>query len=424
MTTTFNRRHFLEQAGVAGLSVMGLNGAEARAIKPKRIAAIITHYTHNSHADVIVSRLLQGYNLDFKALRPNMELVGLYCDQFPANDMSRKLAQEHQFPIFGSIGEALRLGGKDLAVDGVILIGEHGNYPVTEMGQIMYPRRQLFEETAKVFRQSGCSVPVFSDKHLAWNWPDAKWMVDTARELKIPFMAGSSIPRTWRYPALEMRPGADAKEAICLSFGHLEAYGYHGLEAMQSIVEHRKGGETGVKAVQYVEGDAVFDKELFDRRLFDTVVDARRAKGKRSAEEFRKAFKPAAFVIEYRDGFRATLLHDMGSANTEWVTGWSETADGEGDTSYFATAHYTQEARPFGHFALLVQDIERMMFSGKPTRPVERTLLVTGILATAFQSKQQAGTRIETPYLEFSYRPGPSWRQPPLPPPDRPMNGQ
>ena len=33
---------------------------------------------------------------------------------------------------------------------------------------------------------------------------------------------------------------------------------YHALEAMQCMVERRKGGETGVKSVQLIEGDAVW----------------------------------------------------------------------------------------------------------------------------------------------------------------------
>ncbi len=412
------RREFLGQVGAATVVPSTLTSAS----KPKRVAAIVTHYTHNSHADVIVSRILQGYNLDFKDPFPKLKLVSLYTDQVPAADMSRKLSNEHGFPIVPSIAEALTLGGKELAVDGVLLIGEHGDYPLSDTGQIMYPRRRFFEETCGVFRRVGKSVPVFTDKHLSWNWDDAKWMHDTAVNLKVPLMAGSSVPGTYRHPPLDMKLGARAREAVCLSYGPIEGYAYHGLEAMQAVVERRRGGEVGVRAVQFVEGDEVW-KDMaagrFDSGVFDAAAASRQAKG-RFAGSLREALKPAAFFIEYIDGFKAVVLHDTGAANSEWVTAWSE----EGRDQHQGTVHYTQEARPFAHFSLLLQGIERMIHTGKPSWPSERTLLVTGVLAAAFQSRKQGGVRIETPHLAIRYKPSHGWKRPPAPPPDRPINGQ
>jgi hypothetical protein len=416
------RRQFLGQMGTfAAANVLPTNAAGSSP-KPKRVAAIVTHYTHNSHADVIVSRILQGYNLDFRSPRPNLQLVSLFTDQKPKNDMGRKLAAEHGFALCPTISKALTLGGQELAVDGVLLIGEHGDYPLSDTGQIMYPRRRFFEETAAVFECVGKSVPVFSDKQLAWNWADAKWMVDTARRLKIPFMAGSSVPGTWRHPPLEMKLGARMKEAVGLSYGPLEGYAYHGLEAMQAIAERRRGGETGVKAVQFLLGKDIWEAATqgrFDRMVYEAAAKRREAKG-RFEGNLKDALQPAGFFLEYLDGFKAVLIHDMGAANNEWVTAWSE----EGHPSPFATVHYTQEARPFGHFTFLLQGIERMIFSGKPSWPVERTLLVTGILAAAFQSRQRGGARIETPHLALRYQSIPSWKKPPAPPPERPIDGQ
>lgn len=415
------RRLFLGKlaaTGAASAFAPQLFSAPARA---KRVAAIVTEYRHNSHADVIVSRLLQGYNLDFKPPFPRLQLASLYTDQVPESDLSRKLASEHGFTIFPTIAEALTLGGKSLAVDAVLLIGEHGKYPLSDTGQIMYPRRRFFEETAAVFRRSGKSVPVFSDKHLSWNWDDAKWMYDTSRELKIPFMAGSSVPGTWRHPSVEMKAGARATEAVGLSYGPIEGYAYHGLEALQCLAERRRGGETGVRNVQFVEGAEVWkaaESGRFDMKVFDAAANAREAKG-RFKGAFRDAIKPAAFFIEYRDGFRAVLVHDTGSANSEWVVAWRE----EGRKDFPATSFWTQEARPFGHFSFLTQGIEKMFLTGKPSWPVERTLLTTGILAAIFQSRQQGGARLETPHLAINYQPGPAWQEPP-PVPGRPIMAQ
>ncbi len=392
---------------------------------PKRVAAIVTVYHHNSHADVIVSRILQSHSLDGKgswppgAGWPKLKVVSLYVDQQHEKDIGSRLAAEHGVPIVKSIEEALTLGGKSLAVDGVLLIGEHGKYPLSETGQIMYPRRRFFEETAAVFRKVGRSVPVFSDKHLASNWADAKWMYDTARELNAPLMAGSSLPGLWRRPALEMKLGARATEAVALSYGPLEGYGYHGLEALQCLVERRQGGETGVAAVQFMEGPQVWEemkKGRFSRDVLQAALDAGENKTwlKKPVEEQVK--NPAAVFIEYRDGFKATMVHGL----REWVVAWRE----EGRKDIPATAFWTQEARPFGHFAFLLQGVERMIYTGKPTWPVERTLLTTGILAAAFQSRHQGGRRLETPHLNVRYEPTFTWKDPAPPMPGRPIPGQ
>ena len=195
------------RAFAGGLALAaGADWSFAATAAPKRVAAVVTEYIHNSHADVIVSRMLQSHSMDGKGswppgeAWPKLKLVSVFVDQQHPKDMSARLAAEHGFLLASSIEQAITMGGNSLAVDGVLLVGEHGKYPLSDTGQIMYPRRRFFEETAAVFRKVGRSVPVFSDKHLSWNWTDAKWMYDTARELKIPFMAGSSIPGGWRHP--------------------------------------------------------------------------------------------------------------------------------------------------------------------------------------------------------------------------------
>src|SRR5437660_168512 len=161
----------------------------------KKVAAVVTEYRKWSHADVIVGKLLEGYNYDGKD-GPNMEVVSMYVDQFPPNEWSRGLAKKHGFTLHDSTAGAVTRGGKALAVDGVLCIGEHGKYPTNARGQILYPRRRFFEAVADVFAKSKRSVPVFNDKHLAATWADARWVYDRARELYVPLLAGSSVPLT------------------------------------------------------------------------------------------------------------------------------------------------------------------------------------------------------------------------------------
>ena len=240
------------------------------AVPPKRIAAVVTEYRHNSHADVIVSRLLLTHTLDEKGERPNLKLVSLYTDQVPESDTSRKWAKKFGVPIYKTVEETLTLGTGKLAVDGVLLVAEHGKYPKNASGNTIYPKRRLFDAVQKVFRKTGQTVPVFVDKHLADNWADAKWLHDTARELQVPLMAGSSLPVLWRYPPVDVKRGAKLKEIVAVSYHTLDAYGYHALEMVQCLVERRVGGETGVKRVQCLSGDAVWramDTGMFDRKL-------------------------------------------------------------------------------------------------------------------------------------------------------------
>src|SRR5689334_6176642 len=184
----------------ASLAALTQGADSNMAVATKNVAAIVTVYTHNSHADVIVSRLLQTDTLDGKGKDSPLKLVSLYTDQIPKDDISRLLAASHRFRVSETIEDALTLGTGKLAVDGVLLIAEHGDYPKSPTGNTQYPKRRFWDETLKVFRASGRIVPVFIDKHLADNWTDAKFIYDTARELKVPLMAGSSLPGTWRRP--------------------------------------------------------------------------------------------------------------------------------------------------------------------------------------------------------------------------------
>ncbi len=412
------RRQFLIESSL-GCTALAIPSAVAADAKPKKIAAAVTVYTLNSHADVIVSRLFQGHGLDGKSARPNLDLISLYVDQTSEKDLSRTFAQRYGFRLSTTVADALTLGTGKLAVDGVLLIGEHGKYPENEKGQALYPRRRFFEETVKIFQQSGSVVPVFTDKHLAASWDDAKWMYDTAAKLKIPLMAGSSLPVLWRRPPLEIERGTKLTEIVAVSYHTLDGYGFHAMEMVQCLAERRGKGETGLAAVQCLEGPPVWkagEQGRFDRRLLEAAITRLERKGYKDRIE--DAVKtPVGFFLEYKDGLRATIL-TLNNAVGEWAVAWR--ADGKPEPQ--ATLFWTQEARPMGHFRFLVEGIEKMFHTGKPTWPVERTLLTTGALDALLTSKQRGGTRIETPQLAIAYQPTFEWKEPPPSPPGRPFD--
>ena len=112
------------------------------AARPRlKIAAVVTEYRRYSHAQHICDRFLIGYGWENRHHKPECDLVALYVDQHDeATHLSEKRAAE--FPTmtkYATIREALCLGGDTLAVDGVLLIGEHGSYPKNEAGMTLYP---------------------------------------------------------------------------------------------------------------------------------------------------------------------------------------------------------------------------------------------------------------------------------------------
>lgn len=362
----------------------------------KKIAAVITEYRVPAHADVIVGKFIKGFPTDDGLIEPQVDIVSMYLDQIPDNDIGLQVSKEYDIPIYQSISAALCLGGSELAVDGVLSIGEHGSYAYNEKDQHMYPRRFFFEQICGVFSTSGRSVPVFSDKHLSYNWRDSKWMYDRAQQLGVPFMAGSSIPLGWRDPWLEHELDAPIEDALVLSFGGIESYGYHGLEALQCMIERRSGGEAGLAAVQCLEGEAVWRAGadgLWSREL----AEAAAAAGKTASGSMEESCdNPAAFLLEFRDGFKATLLQLNGYAKE-----WSYAARGDGQI--LATGLRTH-GPPYPHFSYLGLNIEAMFLSGEPQYPVERTLLVSGALDALMDSRHRGHIRLETPHLDVAYR--------------------
>ncbi|HJN09473.1 MAG: hypothetical protein QGH33_09625 [Pirellulaceae bacterium] len=386
--------------------------------RPK-IAAVVTEYRKYSHAQHIVDRFLYGYGWNGRHHRPPMDLVSLYTDQVPEGDASRARAKEiPSLRIYPTVAEALTRGGEKLAVDGVLLIGEHGTYPKNEKGQHLYPRYELFQKIVDVFRDSGKSVPVFNDKHLSWNWDWAKEMVQTARDMGFALMAGSSLPVARRIPPVEMPAGAEVEEAMSVALGGPDSYDFHALETLQTMVERRRGGETGVVAMQALKGDAVWaamdsgswEAGGWDPRLFEaclcrsqTLTSARPGFSHvlPSKEEVRRLRRnPVAYRFEYADGLKATILIGDGL-----VRDFNFAARLKSHREPLSTLMFLPYYDLQNFFSPLVNHIETLFSTGKSPYPIERTLLTTGLTAAGVESLFQGQKRIATPHLRISYQP-------------------
>jgi hypothetical protein len=365
--------------------------------EPKPVAAVVTEYRENSQADLILGRILDNY---LGEDRPDLKLVSLFTDQVPQNDWSRALAKKHEVLICDTIEGAVTRGTSKVSVEGVLIIGENGSYELNEKGQLLYPRRRFFEQTTLAFQKFGPAVPVFNAKHLACNWNDAKWMVDRASELTFPLMAGSVLPLTWRRPALVLPQNCRIAEALAIGYGDIESSGFLALEMLQCMVERRRGGESGVREVRYLEGRDVWKVADPPDRLLNAALNCA-PRVKAGSPEDNCGSNAAAFVIEYCDGLEATVLMLNGHAEhfgfAARLRGLYRGTGISGTTA--ACQFYLQPQRPFAHFDHLVRAIDGMIRSNHTPYPVERTLLTTGILEAVMTSRNERHRPIRTPHL-------------------------
>jgi len=423
--TAQNRRSFLKTSFaisggmLAGPTVLSADPAGSTAGKRSKIpvAGVITEYRRNSHADVILGKILEGYNQD-GGVGPDLHLVSLYVDQFPKGDMSRQLAKKFDVRLCDTIDEAITFGEQKVAVSGVFSIGEHGTYPlVPETQQRKYPRKRFFDGIVKAMQRGGRVVPVFSDKHLSYRTDEALAMYRTARKLKIPFMAGSSLPVAWRTPPIDVPLGTHMKTALAVGYGGFESYGFHALETLQCMVERRRGGEVGVKSVRAVQGPAVLearDQGYWSDQLLLAALGRQSKKRPANWQEQLQSKSCAFYLIDYADGFRACVAMLNGLVSTFLFA-----CDVAGQPDPLSTEFTLQDGPPYRHFEWLVRAIDPMMQTGKPSYPVERTLLTTGILDAIMHSLAGGGQRIATPQLKISYRPVNWPAAPGSPPPTR-----
>jgi hypothetical protein len=411
-----SRRTFINAAGAGLLAAGPAAAAPHPPARRRRLAMVMTEYRYLSHGQHMGDRFLVGYPDGGSWHRPGLDVVALYVDQKPPGDLSGKRAAEFGFKVYPSIAQALRCGGDRLVVDAVLIIGEHGNYPNNALGQKLYPRYEFFKQVVDVFRADGRVVPVYNDKHLSWKWAWAKEMVDTAHRLGFPFMAGSSLPVTWRMPAVDLPYGAEVEEIVGVGMGAVDSYDFHALEMIQCMAERRRGGETGVAAVQALRGPAVWKAMAagswkaggWDPRLFEACLC--RSQTLAQPPTFNDRFptaaqmrawvtEPVAYRYEYWDGLKATMLLLNGL-----VGDFTFAARLRDRAEPLSTLFYLPPNPNVTYSAVLMGKVEEVFLTGKAPYPVERTLLTTGLVAAAMRSLAGGQKRLETPELAVRYR--------------------
>lgn len=367
-----------------------------------------------SHGQHFLDRFLEGYGWEGSHHHPPFEVAGLYVDQFPEGDLTRERVRRFGVPLYPTIEEALTCGGSKLAVDGVVNVVEHGNYPNNEMGQKKYPRYAFFKKVVQVFESSGRSVPVFNDKHLSIDWKECLEMVQDSRRLQFPFLAGSSLPVTWRIPSLELPLNIPLTESVCVAYGGVDSYDFHGLETAQCMSERRLGGEAGVKSVHALKGAAMWktvqDRELTQKLLFAALtrsLTCRTPSGFTTMPpqiSWLQELCPEAigYFIEHSDGFRTSMFLLNGLVEDFNYAGFSPARK-----SILSCQMYLpmppRRTTLADFFNPLVHNIEEMLLTGKAPYPIERTLLTSGMTLKNVESLHRGQVHLPTPDLNVVY---------------------
>jgi hypothetical protein len=405
----FTRRGFLSTAGAVALGAGLPAFADSPRVTPpprpkpptKKLAVVTTAYLYLSHAYHICGRFFNGYLRDGKYHYPDFGIAGMYVEQKKANDLSRELAKKHGVAVFDDPAGALTLGGDALAVDGVLLIAEHGDYPYNARLQKLYPRFEIFQKIVGVFEKSEKSVPVFCDKHLSYDRKKAKEMVATSARLKFPLMAGSSLPVTWRRPELELPLGCRIERGLVVTRGEIEIFGFHGLEALQCMMERRANAERGVRVIRCLEGGAVWtllDDEPKWVELLEAALSRSPSRNNGDVRENCRHFDPPpgrptflkgpiAFLIEYMNGTPALVLILNGHVDD---TTFAARVNGKIESTLF----YLPPPPGAAFLEALTVRIEEFLATDQPPYPVERTLLTSGMLDAALESRAQGGKEL------------------------------
>jgi hypothetical protein len=418
MTNTFTRRDMLATTGMAGLAALtgiapgalaqtaGQGPAAANAQGRPRIACLVSYWgATRSHADWIVTKLIDGYWWQGAHVPSRVDVVSVYMHQRATSTLGEKVCKAKNIPVFDSVAGALTLGGKVLDVDGVVIVGEHGDYPINLKGQWLLPRWWIYQQVVKVFEEGRRAVPVFNDKHLSYDWDEAKWMFDKSRELGFALTGGSSIPVYFRTPEIELSNDTPIGASVMLGGAVDEGAFFHCVDVLQAFVERRKGGETGVASVQYIRGPETWAwtaRTPWAGRL----LEAARVRLDLKPGHFQDTTAPNVCEITYRDGTKAAIYNARGAG---WT--WAGEIAGQREPTIVSmlgwpgafSQYHASNAQP--HW------ITEMMVTGTEPFDARRLLVSTGIVTHAMESHWEngkylaVGRRIDTPFLDMTYRP-------------------
>ena len=220
-------------------------------------------------------------------------------------------------------------------------------------------------------------------------------------------------------------PETEIVEAAAIHGGQFENYGIHAMEALQSIVEFRKGGETGISQIEVLYDDEFWDGARSGKWPFELAAAAMQLETGEPFTLDTKIQDPPRYVgwakaeshgwvITYKDGTRGYVLK-IGANSLRW----SFACRLKGETQVQATQFHPGPWKLRNLFKAFARAIQHFFIHGQSPHPVERCLLANGATLAAVDAYEQGGGPLATPHLEFGYTPldfrefremGESWR--------------
>jgi hypothetical protein len=376
----------------------------------RKIAFLLEEFSKPSPAQQLVDRFLAGYVTDGEFRRPPFEDASAYV--ILSNNPPELEQRTKDFKLMVAPRAEAAVEGADAVV---IVSRKPGALANERLVQIALERAP----------EGGAC---FVHGALANSLERARKFAGLARSRQIALLAGTPLCVTWRLPEVELSPAAPLSEALIVvqaspSPGQtsppvppssLRGAELHALEGLLPVIERRRGGESGVRSVRFLEGKELWkagDKGNWSWPLLasalsrshspqgDPVLDGRTQDLAGLGLVPKLARNPRGWLIEHRDGLRSAILVLDG------VVADFNFAVRAQDRSIVCAQLYRAPAPAEQHFSRLAAVMEDFFRTGEAPWPIERNTLIAGLLEGFSQPSSRTGKVVPTPGLEVVYQP-------------------
>jgi hypothetical protein len=361
----------------------------------RRIAFLLEEFSTPSPAQQLLDRFLVGYPRDGQWHKFDDVTISAYLAVTSESDFGSRV-EEHDLVIASTVERAIE------NADAVVIVPRRPGALANED----------FVKLALELAPEGGAC--FVHGTLANSDISARAFAAQAAKRTINLLAGTAMGVTWRLPPIEVPADTPLTEALIVvqvstlfttssqpaSAATLAGAELNALEGLLPRIEKRRGGESGVRAVRWMEGRELWragDKGQWSWPLLaaalsrshtpqgDPVTDGRTQDLVGLGLVPKLARNPRGWLIEHRDGMRsAILVLDGVIADTTFAL---RAKDGP----VFSAQLFRAPPPIEQHFSLLAAALEDLFRTGQSPWPLQRGILVAGLLETFRNSAAKSG---------------------------------